>query len=68
MERGHPVRLSAQREQINRFFVTSVSGLCPLADRMSALHQPCSPSISLIFATGIKTLNSQEKHPTIETA
>jgi hypothetical protein len=38
MERGHPVRLSAQREQINRFFVTTLSGLCPLADMMSALN------------------------------
>jgi hypothetical protein len=38
MERGHPVRLSAQRERIPTASVSpDLSGLRPLADRMSAL-------------------------------
>jgi hypothetical protein len=39
-ERGHPVRLSAQREPTlpNRILADEISGLRPLADRMSALR------------------------------
>jgi hypothetical protein len=39
MERGHLVRLSAQRELFRKgiLIAESWSGLCPLADRMSAL-------------------------------
>jgi hypothetical protein len=39
MERGHPVRLSAQREQsLKVIFIVNLSVLHPLADRMSALR------------------------------
>jgi hypothetical protein len=37
-ERGHPVRLSAQREPPHEISKQSLSVLRPLADRMSALH------------------------------
>jgi hypothetical protein len=39
MERGHPVRLSAQREQPMNEVTLRRSVLCTLADRMSALHK-----------------------------
>jgi hypothetical protein len=38
MERGHPVRLSAKREQPLNEDTMRVSVLRTLADRMSALH------------------------------
>jgi hypothetical protein len=39
MERGHPVHLSAKREQrLNDDLMRLVSVLRTLADRMSALH------------------------------
>jgi hypothetical protein len=38
MERGHPVRLSAKREQCLSEEAMRLSVLRTLADRMSALH------------------------------
>jgi hypothetical protein len=38
MERGHPVRLSAEREQAQNKDAMRLSVLRTLADKMSALH------------------------------
>ena len=62
VERGHPVRLSAQRELSRVILPVDLSGRRPLADRMSALRvgeARClllGLSNLLILASGLQSL------------
>jgi hypothetical protein len=51
MERGHPVRLSAQREQIGRASCEDRSGLRPLADKDVRDPLTCRAIIRIIQHT-----------------
>jgi hypothetical protein len=57
MERGHPVRLSAQREQLLKSNALGIlSGLRPLADR--DVRAPSYPRVSFIPAINRSTSSS----------
>jgi hypothetical protein len=48
MERRHPVRPRVARSLFQASLSREVSGLRPLADRMSAIHLMVNPSLSAV--------------------